>query len=495
MKEKIDKLIINGYVLTMDNKGTIIKNGGVAVNGDKILDIDKTSKIEKRYNAEYVFNAKRMVIMPGLIDTYGHAGHGMVGGFHHPSHGWPARELYWMYSTPDWWYAEAKLAATERLRFGTTTGTSIIGATPARTDNPIFAYKNADAYSEVGIRGVFGVGPPDIFVPHINTPWTGGYLENGEWVKRGFTYDTALSNACKIIDKWHLGANGKVRIALNPAYIFGRPGSSTRYGYDYSDDDAKVVLEKAEEIRMYAELYGVQIHTHIFRGAIDFALDHYGRQKVDELLGPDVVIAHGNALTPSEIQTVGRNKSSVATAPSTGENIWYGYAPVLELLEAGANVTISTDGSAPRFSFDLWKDITRAMWNQYVKHSDMRVLPVGRTLRMVTIDAAKALGIDDQIGSLELGKKADIIMIDLDKPHLTPQTFIPNLLANYVNGYDVDTVMVDGEILMESTDIKSVEVSDVLENARREAEKSYQYIDLTKYTSAEEPFWHGLRWE
>jgi cytosine/adenosine deaminase-related metal-dependent hydrolase len=135
------------------------------------------------------------------------------------------------------------------------------------------------------------------------------------------------------------------------------------------------------------------------------------------------------------------------------------------------------------------------MWNQYVKHSDMRVLPVGRTLRMVTIDAAKALGLDDQIGSLELGKKADIIMIDLDKPHLTPQTFIPNLLANYVNGYDVDTVMVDGEILMEATNVKSVNVSQVLENARSEAEKSYQYIDLKNYTSTEETFWRGLRWE
>ena len=94
-----------------------------------------------------------------------------------------------------------------------------------------------------------------------------------------------------------------------------------------------------------------------------------------------------------------------------------------------------------------------------------------------------------------MGKKADIIMVDLDKPHLTPQTFIPNLLANYVNGYDVDTVMVNGEILMEATDIKSVNVSEVLENARREAEKSYQYIDLTNYTSTEETFWHGLRWE
>lgn len=492
MKQKIDTLILNGYIVPMNDAGDLIEHGAVAVDQGKILEVGKTSKLEQKYTAEKTIDATRMAVTPGLIDTYGHAGHGMIGGFYHPLYGWSSRDLYWRYSTPEWWYAEAKLAATERLRFGTTTGTSIIGATPARADSPIFAYKNAEAYTEVGIRGVFGVGPPDVYVPHIAVPWKGGFYENGEWVQREFTYDQALNNTVKVINKWHRGSDDRIRIAISSAYIFGRQGSKTRYGHDYTPEEAKVVGEKATEIRELADKHEVQIHTHIFKGAIDFALENLGKEKVDEILGPDVVIAHGNGLTPTEIEAVGRNKCTVATAPSTGENVWYGYAPVLELLRAGANVTITTDGTAPRFNFDLWKDIVRAIWHQWIAHGNPQPLPVGKALRMVTIDAAKALGIDDQVGSLEPGKKADIVLVDLNKPHLTPQTFVPNLLVHYINGSDVDTVMVDGKVLMEGTIINSVDVDEVMENARNEAEKSYEHVDLSKFRTTDRTFWHGI---
>ena len=247
-------------------------------------------------------------------------------------------------------------------------------------------------------------------------------------------------------------------------------------------------------MRTLADKHEVQIHTHFFRGSVDFALEHFGREKVDELIGPDVVIAHGNGLQPTEVQVIGENRCSVATAPSTAEDIWYGYAPVIELLKAGANVTISTDGSAPRFNFDLWKDIVKEMWHQWIKHDDQKLIPVGKALRMVTIDAAKALQMDNEIGSIEPGKKADIILVDLDRPHLTPQTFVPNLLAYYVNGNDVDTVMVDGRILMENMQIKSVNVNDVMKTAREEMEKAAERVDLKPFTEVDRNFWHGITW-
>jgi len=495
VKEKVDLLIIGGYVLAMDDEGTLVDGGGVAVAADKIVAVEKTSRLERKYVAEETIDASRKAVMPGLVDTYGHAGHGLIGGFHHPLHGWPAREIYWHRSTPEWWYAEAQLAATERLRFGTTTGASIIGSTPSRTDSPVFAYMNAEAYSRVGVRAVLGVGPPDVYVPHIESPWSGSFLEEGGWVRRGFSYDDALRNALKVVERWHMGSGGRVRVALHPPYLFGRQGSARRYGHDYTDEDAAVVLEKAEEMRAQADRHGVQIHTHFFEGAVDFALEHFGAEKVDELLGPDVVVAHGNGLTLREVEAVGRNRCSVATAPSTAEDVWYGYPPVVELLEAGANVTISTDGSAPRFSFDLWKDIVKAMWHQWMRHGDQRLIPVGKALRMVTIDAARALGMGGQVGSLEPGKHADIILVDLDKPHLTPQTFVPNQLVYYVNGNDVDTVIVDGETLMKGTEILSVDVTEVMETARREAEKSYECLDMEVWRKPGPGFWHGVRWE
>ncbi len=108
--------------------------------------------------------------MPGLVDCYAHAGHGMIKGIFRPDLGWPANQIYWNASTPDWWYAEAMLSALERVRFGTTTGVSILGATPARADNPIYADRHLDAIAEVGLRAVLGdraAGP--VHPPHPDT--------------------------------------------------------------------------------------------------------------------------------------------------------------------------------------------------------------------------------------------------------------------------------------------------------------------------------------
>jgi cytosine/adenosine deaminase-related metal-dependent hydrolase len=495
VKEKVDLLITGGTLLTMDDDGTMIEDGGVAIRGDRIVEVARSSRLMERYTGDEAINARRKAIMPGLVDTYGHAGHSLIGGFHNPIHGWPAGHLYWHATTDRWWYAEAQLAATERLRFGVTTGSSIIGSTPARTDSPIFGIRNAEAYAKVGIRAVLGVGPPDIFIPHIPVPWRGSYLENGQWVEKEFTYEDALANSLEVIEKWHGGADDRIKIALAPPYLFGRHTQRARHGTQYKPEDIPMMLEKAEEMRRLADRHEVQIHTHIFGGSVDFALKHFGKDTVERILGSDVVIAHGNGLSPTEVEVIGKTRSNVATAPSTAENMWYGYPPIPELLEAGANVSISTDGSAPRFSFDLFKDISRAMWHQWMRFSTQDVLPAGKALRMVTIDAAKALGMAHEVGSLETGKKADVILVDLDRPHLTPTTYVPHLLTFYVNGNDVDTVIVDGEVLMNEGKILSVDEQEVMELARIEAEKAFELVDLDDFRPSDRTFWHGTRYE
>jgi 5-methylthioadenosine/S-adenosylhomocysteine deaminase len=494
MQENVDLLILGGQLVAMDDAGTLIDDGGVAIKGDRIAAVGPSQTIRDAYAATRTLDATRKVIMPGLVDTYGHAGHGLIRGFYHPDRGWPAWEIYWHKATDDWWFAEAQLAATERLRFGVTTGASIIGSTPARADSPIFGIRNAEAYSKVGVRAVLGVGPPDPFISHIPSPWSGSFLEDGEWVERQFTYDEAVSNSIEVIKAWHNGADGRIKIALAPAYIFGRHAFERRYQYAYEPDDIPVMIEKADEIRDLAGRYQVQIHTHLGPGAVDFALEHYGRDRVERLLGPDVVLAHSNGLEQREVDILGATRSNVAYSPSTAENLWYGYAPVVEMLEAGANVAIATDGAAPRFSFDLWKDIHRGMWHQWIKHKTQHVMPPGKALRMVTIDAARALGIGDETGSLEAGKKADVILVDLNRPHLTPTTFVPQLLTYYVNGNDVDTTIVDGKVLMHGGEITSVNVQDVIDQGREEAERAFGQVDLSEYVEITRDFWHGARY-
>ncbi len=127
--------------------------------------------VRRDFEADSILDARYKAVMPGLVDTYGHAGHGMIKAIRHPELGWPTNDLYFHAADEEWWSAEGLLSAVERLRFGVTCGLTVVGATPARMDSPIFAMRQAEAVESVGIRGVLGVGPPDPFVSHLPEPW------------------------------------------------------------------------------------------------------------------------------------------------------------------------------------------------------------------------------------------------------------------------------------------------------------------------------------
>jgi cytosine/adenosine deaminase-related metal-dependent hydrolase len=432
--------------------------------------------------------------MPGLIDTYGHAGHGLVKGIHHPRLGWPNNQIYFHATTDEWWYAEGALSALERLKFGVTCGFSVLGATPARMDSPIFAERQAEAVSAVGIRGVLGVGPPDPFVHHLDEPWSGTFWENGRAEKREFTYLDTIRNSVAVIEKLHGEAEGRVRVALHYPYLFGRQSSHPAYPFQYRDEHVPDMLEKAEEMKELADKFGVILHSHALRGSIRFGMERFGMDRVQNLLGGDVVLVHCNGLEEQEVRVLGEQRVSIAVVPFTQENVLYGPCPVIELLRTGANVTISTDGSAPYTSYDLLKEIPRAISMQWSRFGDETLLPPGKALRMVTIDAARALGLDSSLGSLEVGKKADVILVDLNKPHLTPSLAAPRLVAYYASGNDVDTVLVDGKVLMQNRRVKSVDENAVLDMAREQAALAFSRSEIEPYLEMDDNFWQDWKY-
>jgi cytosine/adenosine deaminase-related metal-dependent hydrolase len=128
-----------------------------------------------------------------------------------------------------------------------------------------------------------------------------------------------------------------------------------------------------------------------------------------------------------------------------------------------------------------------------MENRDMSLLPAGRAIRLVTVEAAALLGMGHEIGSLEVGKKADIILIDLDQPHLVPCEDLANMVAFYVRGNDVDTVIVDGAVLMEGREVTTVNEAAVLEYAREEARRSFERIDVSPYLDHGYGFWQGWR--
>jgi len=204
----VDLLVLGGPVLTMDDDDRVIPNGAVAVADGRIVAIDDRDELIARFRSRRTLDAGDHVLLPGLVDAYGHAGHGLVRGHFHPDHGWPAGNLYFEATTVGWWEAEAALAAAERMRFGVTTGQAIVGATPARMDDLAFTEATVRAYLESGLRLAVGVGPPDPVFPHLAEPWTVRREAMGVWTTHTYRYEeTARGDAMK--------ADGFVKVLIN----------------------------------------------------------------------------------------------------------------------------------------------------------------------------------------------------------------------------------------------------------------------------------------
>jgi hypothetical protein len=338
---------------------------------------------------------------------------------------------------------------------------------------------------------MLGAGPPDPFIPHIPEPWQATQWEGDTPHRVDFTFDETVRNTVAFAHAWHGKANGRIHASLHYPYLFGRQASHPRYPFTYEKSHIPVMLERAREMRVLADELDMLLHTHAFRGSVAFAVEHFGKDETMKLLNGRTVFAHCNGLAEGEVRVLGEARVGIAAVPFTHENIWYGPCPVIELMQAGAITTLATDGTAPYTSYDLWRDLSRGIWAQWQRTGDLRVLPPGKALRMVTIDAARALGLDSEIGSLEVGKRADIILIDLDRPHLIPAADVVRLLTFYVNGNDVHTVIVDGEILMEDRVVRSVDEAAVRDLAREQAAIAFSRYDISPYLEKQDSFWDG----
>ena len=172
------------------------------------------------------------------------------------------------------------------------------------------------------------------------------------------------------------------------------------------------------------------------------------------------------------------------------------YCPAPELIDAGASVSLGSDAPAATTNppFDQFMVMRGAQWLQMVRFKDPNVMPPGKLIEMVTIDGAKAFGLDKQIGSLEPGKKADIILVDMFKPHLVPIFTEWDRIVFEASGHDVDTVMVDGKVLMEHRKVKTVDEVKVMEKAQEEAEKMVEKAGVQPFMKIHERFWGHSRY-
>lgn len=471
-----DTLLTGGVVVTMDPERRVIENGAVAVSNGMITAIGTAAELGEQVHAAEVIDVTGHVVFPGLIDVHAHAGHGLVKTMGmHVGDRWEAicGKVYTQASPPDFWYAEARLAALERLRFGVTTGVSLLGGgdTIMRSDHPDYGAAHCRGVLEVGTRSVVAIGPTR--APHPIT-----YADWDQAVQRSYqvSFEQQFDTTKAVAEDWHGTHEGRINIAM----LY--PVLRDEHQRDMVAEDYATACDQSRAVRAYARNRGL-IFTQDghWRGSIRRA------EKLG-LLGPDALLSHCIDLHDDEIDLVAKTNTKIAHNPSANASI-AGRCPATEMMELGACVALGSDATAPDRSGDMFRHMQQAMHYHRRYFRDADVLPIGKVLEMCTIDGAKALGMEDRIGSLEVGKAADIVTLDLARPHLQPGNMPVHRLVCFANGNDVSNVMVGGEMVLREARATRLDESEVLRAAAAEAALMIERIGGAEDLALPIDFW------
>lgn len=474
----LDLILANGYVITMDKNKPVIKGGAVAIDKGRIVDVDNTEKILETYKAKEVVDCKNQVIMPGFVDAHGHAGHSFFKSVVDNTNYWmPAMtHMYKHYIDDDFWYVEGRLSALERLKCGVTTGVCVMGSQP-RCDDPIHAINNAKAYAEIGIRDVVVTGPCHTPWPHNFSRWV-----NGERIQKAVSYEECLESLEKVIETLNNTNNGKTFAYVGPFGIVTSIEPSGATPIESLTTLTEHDKRQAKDMLRIAKKYNTRIHSDAFGGMI-----HLAAQDLDNaVLGSNVHVQHCTNLSDFEIETLASTGTHASVSGGSR-------APVAKMLDAGINVVATTDGAMFPVGFDMFKCMQRFQKTYRESSKDMDLLPAEKLLEMTTINAARAMGLDHEIGSLEVGKKADVITINLKNHKFMPIFNVVYSLVAAGNGSDVSNVIVDGEILLKDGKVISADENEILDSVQDMAETIVKRAGLSKFAFQDECFWGKSR--
>lgn len=423
-----DLIIKNGIVLTMDSSGTQIENGFVAIAGDTISAVGRTEELAG-FSAGKTIDAKGGVIMPGLVNTHTHAAMTCFRGLADDlplmtwlhDHIFPAEARL----DADKVYKGTKLACAEMILSGTTTF----------CDMYLFEDAVARAVNDCGMRAIVGEALYDFPSPNY------GSLENG------FDYIE------KLIAKW--AGHPLVTIGLTPhsPYLC-----------------APELLKKAAGI---AEKNGIPfiIHVSETQSEVEQITERYGMTPVEflaenGLLAPNLLACHCVVLTDNDIALLKKFDVKVSHNPESNMKLGSGIAPVEKLIESGITVGIGTDGCASNNDLDLFLEMDSTAKLHKVKSLDPSAMDAGTVLEMATAKGAAALGLGGITGSIEAGKKADIIIVDTNKPHLTPMYNPVSHMVYAAGGSDVSTSVINGRVVMEDRRLLTIDIDEAMRDVR-----------------------------
>ena len=423
-----DIIIKNAYVLTMDPALGDLKNGVVVIEDGKITEIGK----ETTESAETVIDAKNSVVMPGLVNTHTHAAMTLFRGY--------ADDM----QLTEWlekciWPVEAQLTAEDVYKGSLLACLEMIkSGTTSFADMYFYMDETAKAVEQSGLRASLSHGLIEL--------WN---KERGE---------TDLKEGRRFVRAWQGAADGRIR---------------TMYGPHAPNTCSEEFLAK---VREEASRDGVGIHIHLLEteGELNSMKEMYGKCSVHLLedlgfLGPDVLAAHCVWLSDGDIDVLRKRGVNVSHNAISNMKLAVGIAPVDKMLERGVKVSLGTDGCASNNNLDLFEEMKTAAILHKVNTLNPAALPAEQVLEMGTINGANALG--TETGLLKVGRKADVIIVDMKKPHLTPCFNVRSHLVYSAKGSDVRTTIVDGKILMDDYRVTVLDEQKIMEEAQKAAEE------------------------
>lgn len=430
MQKSISTLINARWVLPVVPRNTVLENHSIAIDEGKILAILPTKEAQATYLAKTVIDRSNHVIMPGLINTHAHTPMNLFRGLADDlplmdwlnNHIWPAEQKI---INSDSVYAGSRLAIAEMIRTGTT----------CFNDHYFFPTDTARAVLDMGLRASLGH-----VVMNVPTDWA----------------------------QDEVGYLSKAKNALSEQIDSDRLTWTIAPHAPYTNSDSS--LSKAKAL---ADEYNLRMHVHLHetQHEIDIDLANHNKRPMQRfhdlgLLDEKMIAVHMVHLNEEEIALVKATGTHVSHNPQSNMKLASGFAPINDLMQAGVNVCLGTDGAASNNDLDMFSEAQSASFMAKAASKDPTALDAMTTLELATINGAKALGIADKVGSLEVGKMADMIAIDLSHSNTQPIYSPISHLAYAVNSHQVSDTWVAGTQLLSNSEFTQFDIHEVIAKAQ-----------------------------
>lgn len=426
----VDTLIHAGWIITINADKAVLQNHSLAIKDNLITAILPTDEARSQYTATEELELTEHVLMPGLINMHGHAAMAYFRGMADDlplmtwlnDHIWPA-EGKWV--SADFARDGTELAIAEMLRCGTT----------YYADNYFFAEATVDTIVDSGIRA-------QLCFPIIDFP-TNWAATPDEHLAKGLALATQYKG------------HEQVMVTLGP-----------HAPYTVSDEPFRKIVAAAEEHDLL-----IQMHVHETQGEVDDSIKLHGKRPIARLkelglLSPKMQCVHMTALNDDDIQMIAESGSTVVHCPESNLKLASGFCPIDKLQKAGVNVTIGTDGAASNNDLDMLSELRTAAILAKAASGNAEALPAHAALEAATINAARALRLEDKVGSLEVGKWADLIAIDFSELESLPVYDPVSHIAYATSRNQVTDVWIGGRRVMAERELLTLDAEAIVQKAK-----------------------------